>query len=302
MNISVQKVGVFVAKRMYKIPYGLNATYGDMEISFQGKNGVGSKPIPVKVVLGWLCSALLCFIAVSKTIVSSGTFLQIAMFVILWFGFTFVLLKYDPTQRLQASLVPTLMNYVRKSDRLVLTRSSSNAIPFYNIAGIKSIDERTGLVEYIDGTYAYWYRVVGSASILLFDADRQAILDRVDNFYRKLNTDCEVLFMTTKSSQQVYKQIMNLKRKYDRLEVRDPELLEVANAEFRTLRDYVGSSFKCIHQYMVIKADNFEMLQQTKNILASEVENSTLMIKRCMPMYYDDILATLELVYKGKGG
>ena len=75
----------------------------------------------------------------------------------------------------------------------------------------------------------------------------------------------------------------------------------MANAEFRTLKDYVGSSFKCIHQYMVVKADNFEMLQQTKNILASEVENSTLMIKRCMPMYYEDILATLELIYKGKG-
>ena len=286
---------------MYKIPYGLNATYGDMEISFQGKNGVGSKPLPIKVVLGYLCSILMCFFAVTKTIVSSGTMLQIALFVLLWIGFTVVLLKYDPTQRLQAALVPVLLGYVRKSDRLVLTRNSSNAIPFYNIAGIKSIDEKTGLVEYLDGTFAYWYRVVGSASILLFDADRKAILDRVDNFYRKLNTDCEVVFITTKSSQQVYKQIMNLKRKYDRLEVRDPELLEVANAEFRTLKDYVGSSFKCIHQYMVVKADNFEMLQQTKNILASEVENSTLMIKRCMPMYYEDILATLELIYKGKG-
>ena len=286
---------------MYKIPYGLNATYGDMEISFQGKNGVGSKPLPVKVVLGYLASALMCFFVVSKTIVGSGTAVQIGAFVILWIGFTILLLKYDPTQRLQAALVPTLLSYVRKAERLVLTRNSSNAIPFYGIAGIESISEKTGLVKYLDGTYGYWYRVVGSASILLFDADRQAILDRVDNFYRKLNTDCEVLFMTTKSSQQVYKQIMNLKKRYDALEVRDPELMEVANAEFRTLRDYVGAGFKCIHQYMVIKADNFEMLQQTKNILASEVENSTLMIKRCMPMYYEDILATLELIYKGKG-
>ena len=258
---------------MYKIPYGLNATYGDMEISFQGKNGVGSKPIPIKVVLGWLCSALLCFFTVTKTIVSTGTFFQIFLFVVFWIGFTAVFLKYDPTHRLQAALIPTLLNYVRKSDRLVLTRKASNAIPFYNIVGIKAIDEKNGLVEYLDGTYAYWYRVVGSASILLFDEDRKAILDRVDHFYRNLNTDCEVVFITTKSSQQVYKQIMNLKRRYDALEVRDPDLLEVANAEFRTLRDYVGSSFKCIHQYMILKADNMEVLQMTKNALASEVEN-----------------------------
>lgn len=290
-----------MAKRMYKIPYGLDMSHGDMEISFQGKNGIGSKPLPVKVVLAYIVSALLCFFCVTKTVVSSGTVLQIVLFVILWIALTVLLLKYDPTQRLQASLIPTLLNYVRKSDRLVLTRSSSNAIPFYNIAGIKSLNEKTGLVEYLDGTYGYWYRVVGSASILLFESDRQMILDRVERFYNQLNTDCEVIFITTKSSQQVYKQIMNLKKRYDALETRDPELLEVANAEFRTLKDYVGSSFKCIHQYMVIKADNFEMLQQTKSILASEVQNSTLMIKRCMPMYGDDILATLELIYKGKG-
>lgn len=286
---------------MYKIPYDLNTSYGDMEISFQSKNGVGSKPIPIKVVLAYLCSVLMCFFAITKTVVRTGTGLQIFLFVVLWAGFTLVLFKYDATKRLQAALVPTLLGYISKSDRNVRTQSNSNVVPFYNIVGIKGINEKTGLVEYMDGTYAYWYRVVGSASILLFDDDRARILDRVDNFYRKLNTDCEVLFITTKSSQQVYKQIMNLKRRYDNLQVRDPDLLEVANAEFRTLKDYVGSSFKCIHQYMVVKADNFEMLQQTKNVLASEVENSTLMIKRCMPMYGDDILATLELIYKGKG-
>ena len=174
-------------------------------------------------------------------------------------------------------------------------------MPFYQIVGIESVDENTGLVKYTDGTFAYWYRVVGSASILLFDADKQAILDRVDNFYRKMNTDSEVIFITTKSSQQIYKQVLALKRKYDNLEVRDPDLIMLANEQFSTLKDYVGDSFKCIHQYMVIKADNKEVLMQTKNIIASEAENSSLMIKRCIAMYKDDILAALQLIYSGKG-
>lgn len=290
-----------MAKRMYKIPYGLNATYGDMQMSFQAKNGVGSKPMPIKVVISYLMSALLCFFVIMKTFVSCGTFLQIALFVVLWVMLTLVLFSYDATKRMQIELIATLINYIPKTAREIITRKDANAFPFYRIAGIKSISKKNGVVEYVDGTYAYWYRVVGSASILLFESDKQMILDRVDNFYRKMNTDAEIIFMTTKSSQQVYKQIASLKRKYDNLASDDPDLRELANEEFRTLRDYVGSSFKCIHQYMIIKADNKEMLIQTKNIVQAEVENSSLMIKRCVPMYYEDITATLELVYRGKG-
>lgn len=290
-----------MAKNMYKIPFDLNANYSDMEISLKGKDGIGPKPLPVKVILAYVVSAMLCFMAITRTVVGSGNVLQIGLFIVLWIGLTFVLLSYDSTKRMQIELVPTLLNYISKNNRQVITRSTSNAMPFYQIVGIESVDENTGLVKYTDGTFAYWYRVVGSASILLFDADKQAILDRVDNFYRKMNTDSEVIFITTKSSQQIYKQVLALKRKYDNLEVRDPDLIMLANEQFSTLKDYVGDSFKCIHQYMVIKADNKEVLMQTKNIIASEAENSSLMIKRCIAMYKDDILAALQLIYSGKG-
>lgn len=290
-----------MAKNMYKIPFDLNANYSDMEISLKGKDGVGPKPMPVKVILAYVVSAMMCFMAVTKTVVRYGNGLQIALFIVLWVLMTLVLLRYDGTKRMQIELIPTLMSYVSRSSRVVITRSTSSAMPFYQIVGIESVDPRTGLVRYADGTFAYWYRVVGSASILLFEADKRAILDRVDNFYRKMNTDAEVLFVTTKSSQQVYKQIAALKRKYDALTVRDPDLVALANEQFRTLKEYVGNSFKCIHQYMIIKADNKEMLLQTKNVVQSEVENSSRMIKRCVPMYRDDILATLQLIYSGKG-
>lgn len=292
--------GFRLAKNMYKIPYGLNMGYGDMEISFRSKDGLGTKPIPIKVICAYMVSILACFFIVSRTVVASGTLLQKAVFVLLWAALTIVLLKCDSTKRMQIELIPTLLNYVRKSNRLVLTRRSENAVPFYNIAGIKDI-KKNGLVEYIDGTVGYWYRVVGSASILLFDADRKAILDRVDSFYQRADMDAEIIFMTTKSSQQVYRQIASLKRRFEALDTDDEELRAVANEQFFTLRDYVGSGFKCIHQYMILKGDNLEALQRAKNILRAEAEGSSLMIKRCSPMYYDDIVAALKLVYTGKG-
>lgn len=291
-----------MAKSAYKIPYGLDTSYGDMEISIKsGDAAMSSKPLPIKILLAYLMSLVCCVWVMTQTIISSGSLPQLICFVICWVLLTLVLFKQDATGRMQAELILTLLNYIPKKARQVITRNSANALPFYQIAGIDRIDKKSGLVVYTDGTYGYWYRVVGSASVLLFDADKRAILDRVDGFYQKMNTECEVIFITTKAAQQVYKQVANLKRRYDRLEVRDPELLELADEQFRCLKNYVGKEFKSVHQYLVLKADNKEVLLQSKNILQSEVENSTRMIKRCIPMFYDDIVAVLEQIYCGKG-
>lgn len=273
-----------------------------MEISIKsGDAAMSSKPLPIKILLAYLMSLVCCVWVMTQTIISSGSLPQLICFVICWVLLTLVLFKQDATGRMQAELILTLLNYIPKKARQVITRNSANALPFYQIAGIDRIDKKSGLVVYTDGTYGYWYRVVGSASVLLFDADKRAILDRVDGFYQKMNTECEVIFITTKAAQQVYKQVANLKRRYDRLEVRDPELLELADEQFRCLKNYVGKEFKSVHQYLVLKADNKEVLLQSKNILQSEVENSTRMIKRCIPMFYDDIVAVLEQIYCGKG-
>lgn len=289
-----------MAKNVYGIPADLNATYADMEIAIQSKDGVGAKPLPIKVILTYVGSIMLCFYICSQTIVKYGELWQIVLFVVLWIALTLVLAKYDGTKRMQIQLIPTLLNYIPKANRYIITRTSSSANAFYRIAGIKNIDETSGLVSWEDGTYGYWYRVVGSASVLLFDEDRNAILNRVDMFYRKMNTDAECVFLTAKESQKVYRQIANLKRRYDALNVDDAELKACAEEQFTILKHYVGGSFKSIHQYLVIKADNKEALIQTKNVVQSEVENSTLMIKQCIPMYKEDIDSVLHTIYSGK--
>ena len=96
-----------MAKNMYKIPFDLNANYSDMEISLKGKDGIGPKPLPVKVILAYVVSAMLCFMAITRTVVGSGNVLQIGLFIVLWIGLTFVLLSYDSTKRMQIELVPT---------------------------------------------------------------------------------------------------------------------------------------------------------------------------------------------------
>ena len=271
-----------------------------MEIAIQSKDGLGAKPLPIKVILTWVASIVICFYIITHTIISKGAIWQIIMFVILWLLMTLLLAKYDGTKRMQAELSPALLNYIPKGNRHIITRTSSDSGAFWQIVGRESINQKTGLIEFTDGTFGFGYRVVGSASILLFDDDKNAILNRVDSFYRKMGCEVECIFITTKSAQTVYKQVANLKRRYDSLEVRDPDLRNLANEQFHVLKHYVGGSFKSVHQYLILKADNKEVLMQSKNVLQSEVENSSLMIKKCEALTYQDTCDVSRIIYRGK--
>lgn len=287
-----------MSKTGYKIPATLDQSVADMEISLKSGDGMGPKPLPLKVIFFVLASALICFYVVMKTFIGQGPIWAIVIFVILWVALTLLLMRYDKTKQMQVQMIPSLLAYIPKSARHVLTRSTHRVNEFYGIVGIDAIDDKTGLVSFADGTFGYFYRVVGSASILLFEADKNAILRRVDSFYRKFGTDAELIFMTVKESQKVYRQIANLKRRYDRLNVDDPDLKMLAHEQFGILKHHVGGTFKSIHQYMVIKADNKEALLVTKNVLQSEVENSTQMIKQCVPLYANDIYEVLRMIYR----
>lgn len=285
-------------KPTYKIPYGLDESYGDLSISLQTKDGSVGKVLPIKVILTYVLSSLLCLYLLLNTFVGSmSTILQKVLFVILWFALTVTLAGYDSTRRMNVQLLPVALNYLPKSARHVYTRANKTATPFFNIVGIENIYE-DGLVEFIDGTWGYWYRVVGSASILLFDSDKEAIINRVDSFFRKWHSQSEVVFMTTKESQKVYRQVNSLKERYENLKVFDADLQNLAEEQFTILKDYVGHEFKSLHQYMLIKSANKEALNSAVNILQSEVENSTQMIKQCVALEYDEVVEMYQSVYR----
>ena len=72
----------------------------------------------------------------------------------------------------------------------------------------------------------------------------------------------------------------------------------IAEEQFKILRDYVGKEFKSIHQYMLIKSPNKEALNVANNILQSEYENSSLMIKQCVPLEYQDVVDVYKNTYQ----
>ena len=285
-------------KSVYKVPASLNRSFLNHEITLSG-GGMQSKPLPMKVLLFWAASILSLFWVVSSTFVATADWWIIALVVIWWLVATAFLGQYSKTKEMKYMSVPAILAYVPTAARRVLTRKSTNPSAFYSVVGIDNIDE-SGLIKYADGTYGQGYLVVGSASILLFEEDRKAILNRVDSFWRKVDTTCEYTFVTTKEPQRVYHQIANLERRNLALEVRDPELKELMDEQYDILHDYVGNQFKSIHQYLLLKADNLEALRRAHTILQSEVESSALMIKGCTMLNGADVTEMLTVIYKGK--
>ena len=287
-----------MAKKSYRVPYSLNQSYADMTISLNSKDGSVGKVLPLVVVGTYVISVLACLIVMTKTYIGAyGSTFEHILFIIIWAALTVVLAQYDGTKRMNMQRIVTLLNYIPSRSRHVYTRTTRSAIPFYNIVGIDKI-EQDGLVWYNDETFGYFYRVVGSASILLFEADQEAILTRVDNFFKKWQTDSEIIFITSKEGQKIYRQLANLQKRYENLQNDDPELRDLAEEQFRILRDYVGKEFKSIHQYMVIKSANKEALRVANSILQTEVENSSLFIKQCVPLEKDDTLEVLRAIYQ----
>ena len=286
-------------KDSYKIPADLNASYLDQEISVKSDSGMGLRPTPIKVILFWVAGIFAGMFLVMATPLGQGHIWQTILFMVLWCILIFILGRYDRSKEMQLSLLPVLFKFIKKKNRYVTTRMDSPAYDFLNITNYRSIDDN-GIIHYKDDTYGLWFSVVGSASVLLFEEDMNAIVNRVDQFWQKQDTEGEIIFITCKEPQMVWEQIGNLSNKYKALppELADHEdIKNLVNTQYYILRDEIGKYYKSIHQYMIIKADNRESLKVFETNVLSEVNSSTLMIKSCRPLYKDVIDTVLHKIY-----
>ena len=288
-----------MAKVAYKIPDSLDKSTFDMELSLKNDEGMGLRPLPLKLILAWLASLLLLLYICFNTFI--GGFVPLTViFGVAWVALTVILFKQDDTGELQLERVRAIDDYYPKSRRYVVCRNDSESGGFWSITKLKSIDEDTGLIEWDDGTYGYMYRVVGTGSILLFESDRDAIINRVDSFWRKVRDSSEWIWITTREAQQVYHQIAALKYRYDNLRDDTGELRELLDLQYVYLKDYVGGLFRSVHQYLVIKAPNMEELNVAQNILESEVEGSAYMLRQCTGLVGEDQYRMYRTIYRGK--
>lgn len=279
-----------MAKKSYHWRYSLDASRLDVSLAFKSSNGVGIRPVPVRLVLAVIASGLLCFWIVQVSPLMSMGPAWVAGFVLFWIVASCVLLKPDKSGHLAFEQLPVLVDYAPKSARRVYTRSTSPAWGALNVIGVASVDPDSGMITFSDDSVGYLYRVVGSASTLLFESDRNAIIDRVDAFYRSMKCDYEFTFITTREAQKVKRQVAAMDKRIAMLE-RDPELkelAELARSERDVLAKKIGREFKSMHQYLLIRSQTVEGLQMGRSMFQSEVESSQYMFKRAQALFDAD--------------
>lgn len=283
-------------KPSYQIRASLNRSFLDHEVTLSAWD-LSSPPISLRSIFFWLVSGMiLLWVMTSTWIGNSAWYLQV-VFVILWIVASIFFGKGSGTKELNLFMIPAVVEYLPKNNRRVPTRTASRPAPFYSIVRLDDVDD-TGFLRFSDGTIGQMYLVVGSASILVFEGDKSAMLRRVDGFWQKVDPDVECVFITTKEPQRVEKQMAHLGRLNQNLEHRHPELFDLLEERHEILRDFVGGQFTSIHQYLLVKADNTETLRKAHQGLISEQTESSLMIKELTMLNREDAMSVLGTMYR----
>lgn len=296
-------------KDSYKVPTSLDAKWFDAEISLQSQDGFGLKPTPIKVFVFVFVGFLFNYWLVMYTFLSDGTFLEkIALFLV-GMALTFYLSMFDKTRRMFVQLLAPAFNYLFGKFRTIETRRVDKGNGFLNLLGIK-VDEngnfmisQDGEVVFSNGDYGQFYRIVGNASILIFESDEHNILDRADLFYRKMDTNVEYLFISTKEAQKADSQIEYTKKLHQRYldEGRYDKDLELLFEErLGILQGFEHETFNTVHQYMLVVAPNKERLRMATQTVELEYAQSSLFIRYLARLDKTHVLDLLRMIFSVK--
>lgn len=280
-----------MAKQRFKIPTMLDVSYFDMEFNLKSKNGVGiNKPVSAKVVLCTLVSMFGWFYLVFRTFISKGGIPVIIGFTICWVILSIILIRADKTKRMGLELVFSMINYLPKSGRFVPVRLSDSVYPLQQLLNIKTIDEEDGMIHFLDGQIGHVYHIVGSASSLMFEQDKQMILDKVDSFYRKLPVGVEVIYDTVYEGHAVDEQLASVKADMQNLKKKSKGLQALLKEQHDILKYAINNNqgLTSLHQYLVVRSPSEADLREFENLLIGDVEGSGLMFRLAKTLNYDE--------------
>lgn len=288
-----------MAKSRYKVPISLDRSSLDHEITIEGK-GMRLKPLPVKVLAYWFLAFVVIAWMLTKSPFAAAPLWMVILLGIWLIAVAVVMGKRTGTGEFTFMQLPALIQYLPPSSRRIMTRSNSRPFGFMSIVGIKEVTAG-GIIRFTDGDVGQLYSVVGSASKLLFEQDAVAIMDRVDRFYQKIDTECTWIQITTKESQRVYQQLAGVEVQNRALVHRDPDLDALLAEKFDVLKSLTQGDvgeFESLHQYILVRGPNMKALKQAHKTLVSERSMSSLFLRRCELLKGDATLQVLSSFYR----
>lgn len=288
-----------MAKPRYKIPISLNRSTLDHEITIEAKS-MKLKPLPVKVLTYWFLAFVVIAWVLVKSPLSAASLAALIPLGIWLVAVAVVMGRRTKTGEFTFMQMPALLAYLPPQARKVMTRSNSRPYGFMSVVGIKNVS-RDGIIAFDNGDLGQMYAVVGSASRLLFDSDREAIMRRADAFYRKIDSSCTWIQITTKEPQRVFQQMAAVEMTNLKLSPanRDPGLDVLLQERLDVLDTEVAGQFESLHQYLLVRGKSLKDLRNAHKVLVGE-RQSVLFLRRCEVLKGAQALEVLAPIYRSE--
>lgn len=286
-----------MAKKVYKIPHGIDVSQLDIPISLrQGSVGL-KRPITLRILIIVLFAVIMLLFSGMWMINNDFGIKATAMTL----GGLVLLIAFGITPQIHGQpgykwFVPTVMYWVNTKDRYIKTRSTTSGKDVNNLKWsipVDSWDEGTGIITYTDGSYGMIFDVIGHGSRALFDEDRERIIDSYERFLREISVGNGVTIIPRQVDQDVSKQVENLeamRRQADNIEV--DELLA---KQITTLEAHVAKYFKTTTIRMEMRSQTIDQLNIDIQLLNNEGSNG--MFRTIRPIKGRELVKELRLRY-----
>lgn len=293
-----------MAKNGYRIPASLDQTHLDRVISLSQNPNSPVGLVSVKTILAYLGTAASVGVGWKLGMFKGNSLIFNIVYVVLLFLFVSKLINTTRTGELAYSNLYALSDYLPRYMRKLSTTRNSKVDAFYKLYGIASVNNDNGDIRYTNGDQGALLAVSGSGSILVFDEDKDAILDANDSFWRRIDVGAYITQITIKEGQKVDLQLGNYQRRWDRVAVSDISddmkniLGDMMDAEVDVLANDIAVNYRSIHQYWLLRASNKEALRSLKTLIKSEIDNSGLVVRSARTQYYDDVVRMSNSIFK----
>lgn len=284
-------------RKRYRLPYALNASPLDISVALSSSDSAiqTKRQLTVRVILIVVAGVMLYMGLVTQTILGRGGVFGITTWTIGYFWLLYLICIPTLTKQVGLNEVVPMIRYAMGTNRHIGTRSSNLAKPIRDLVGVDGVEPETGKILYSNGEVGVIYEAVGNASILMFDEDKEHVLQSTRNFYRKLSPNISMLIDFSSEPQKIYKQVESAKQRQANLQIDSPGLRQLLHSDIEFMREVIGREFKSLHQYIVVRAKNDEALFEFDSWLLAQVEKDGAFVTDYLPLEADDV----EHYFKG---
>lgn len=287
-----------MAKKSYRIPYSLDVTRLQAPVILTGRKGQGPIKRPVKlmtILLLALLGLVVPMFVFMNTGVSEGSWLGKILLFVGWEMFVLMLvIPQENGDEGYKMIWPTIGYWIDTHGKVVSTRGDANVAEISDLLQIRKIDN-DGIITFMNGWVGQVYEVDGHASNMLFEKEKDYVIDAFERWLSLLPPNVSVGVPTQHTSLDLGEQIQAARQRTSRQ--RSTDLRALAAKKEKVIRDNIAGNdrFRTVSQCVVLTTTDRTALQEQCQWFEQQVRNG--MAKSVKRAAFDRAMQLLRGIY-----